>query len=45
MPRDHVTGRAGTGRPSRTGTCARAGLFAVLGTLLAVKRRASSPES
>ncbi|WP_155057922.1 hypothetical protein [Streptomyces blattellae] len=35
MPCDHVTGRAGTGRASRTGTCARAGLFAVLGTVLA----------
>ncbi|MER5449924.1 hypothetical protein ABT065_30525 [Streptomyces sp. NPDC002764] len=38
MPRDHVTGhrvRAGAGRASRAGTCARAGLFAVLGTVLA----------
>ncbi|MFC4472230.1 hypothetical protein ACFPH6_48475 [Streptomyces xiangluensis] len=38
MPRDHVTGhegRAGTGRAGRAGTCARAGLFAVLGTVLA----------
>ncbi|WP_158778516.1 hypothetical protein [Streptomyces cellulosae] len=41
MPPDHVTGRfvrdvcAGVGRGSRAGTCARAGLFAVLGTVLA----------
>ena len=38
MPRDHVTGhemRAPAGRAGRAGTCARAGLFAVLGTVLA----------
>ncbi|MFF7166874.1 hypothetical protein ACFZBP_36770 [Streptomyces sp. NPDC008086] len=38
MPRDHVTGheeRAGDSRTSRAGTCARSGLFAVLGTVLA----------
>ena len=37
MPRDHVTGHQvpATGRASRAGTCARAGLFAVLGTVLA----------
>ncbi|MFE7973103.1 hypothetical protein [Streptomyces shenzhenensis] len=38
MPRDHVTGhevRAGAGRASRAGTYARAGFFAVLGTVLA----------
>ncbi|WP_435212806.1 hypothetical protein [Streptomyces sp. bgisy034] len=38
MPRDDVTGhegRAGERRTSRAGTCARSGLFAVLGTMLA----------
>ncbi|MEU0651514.1 hypothetical protein ABZ485_04605 [Streptomyces albogriseolus] len=38
MLRDHVTGhegRAGDGWTTRAGTCARAGLFAVLGTVLA----------
>jgi hypothetical protein len=38
MPPDHVTGhegRAGAGRASRAGACARAGLFVVLGTVLA----------
>jgi hypothetical protein len=41
VPPDHVTGRdvrdvrAGVGRASRAGTCVRAGLFAVLGTVLA----------
>ncbi|WP_329332922.1 hypothetical protein OG252_00940 [Streptomyces sp. NBC_01352] len=38
MPRDHVSGhemRAPAGRAGRAGTCARAGLFAVLGTVLA----------
>ncbi|MEX1651783.1 hypothetical protein ABZ960_01060 [Streptomyces pseudovenezuelae] len=33
MPGDEE--HSGAGRPDRTGTCARAGLFAVLGTLLA----------
>ncbi|MPY32927.1 hypothetical protein FNH09_17145 [Streptomyces adustus] len=38
MPPDHMTGRdvrAGAGRASHAGACARAGLFAVLGTVLA----------
>ncbi|MFJ9896779.1 hypothetical protein ACIQPR_25960 [Streptomyces sp. NPDC091280] len=38
MPPDHMTGyerRAGAVRASRAGACARAGLFAVLGTVLA----------
>ncbi|WP_330324581.1 hypothetical protein [Streptomyces pseudovenezuelae] len=38
MPRDHVTGHemcAPAGPASRAGTCARAGLFAALGTVLA----------
>ncbi|WP_262056491.1 hypothetical protein [Streptomyces sp. STR69] len=38
MPPDHVTGyqeRAGAGRAGHAGACARAGLFAVLGTVLA----------
>lgn len=38
MPPDHVTGdhrRAGAVRAGHAGTCARAGLFAALGTLLA----------
>ncbi|ALV33198.1 hypothetical protein [Streptomyces sp. CdTB01] len=38
VPREGVTGhevRAGAGRASCAGTCARAGLFAVLGTVLA----------
>lgn len=35
MPHEEVTGRAGDGRASHAGTCVRAGLFAVLGTVLA----------